>query len=145
MDRAGGKMEEIEFSNKDEDAQFIKQKLNEYNCIFVPPDHHERLCLVARREDRIIGGVVGGTYWNWLYIEWFWVDGTERNNGLGTRLLAKAEEMAIHKGCRNAHLETHDFQSLEFYKKRNYVVFGKLDDLPEGHTKFYLCKHLVKD
>jgi len=57
--------------------------------------------------------------------------------------LAKAEELAIQKGCRNAHLETNDFQSLEFYKRRGYMVFGELEDLPEGHTKYYLRKQLV--
>jgi GNAT superfamily N-acetyltransferase len=135
-------MAEIEISHLDDDAQYIRQKLNEYNCNFVPPDNHERLSLVARQENRIIGGLVGGTYWNWLYIEWFWVEANESNNGLGGQILAMAEEMAIQKGCKNAHLETHDFQSLGFYKKRGYIVFGELGDLPEGHTKYYLRKQL---
>jgi hypothetical protein len=58
--------------------------------------------------------------------------------------LAKAEEIAIQRGCKNAHLETHDFQSLDFYRRRGYVIFGKLDDLPEGHTKYYLRKSLIE-
>jgi GNAT superfamily N-acetyltransferase len=136
-------MDEMEISHSDKDAQYIRQKLNEYNWNFVQPDHHERLCLIVKRKDDIIGGLAGGTYWNWMYIELFWVDEKERHNGLGTRILAKAEELAIQKGCRNAHLETHDFQSLEFYKRRGYMVFGELEDLPEGHTKYYLRKQLV--
>jgi GNAT superfamily N-acetyltransferase len=136
-------VEEIEISHIDHDAQYIRQKLNKYNNNFVPSDNHEKLCLVVRRDDVIIGGLVGGTYWNWLYIELFWVDENERKNGLGTRILAKVEEIAIRSGCKNAHLETHDFQSLEFYKKRKYVVFGELEDLPEGHTKYYLRKQLT--
>src|SRR5512136_314007 len=102
-------MEEVEISHVDDDVQFIRQKLNEYNSGFVHPDNHERLCLVVRRGDKVIGGLVGGTYWNWLYIELFWVDENERNTGLGTRILARAEEIAIQRGCKNAHLETHDF------------------------------------
>ncbi len=137
-------MDEIEVTPLDDDAQYIRKKLNEYNCNFVQPDNHERLCLVVRQKDNIIGSLVGGTYWNWMYIEMFWVDEKERKNGLGTRILAKAEEIAVQRGCKNAHLETHDFQSLDFYKKREYVVFGELEDLPEGHTKYYLRKRLVK-
>ena len=136
-------MEDIEISHTDDDAQYIRQKLTQYNNRFVPPDNHERLYLVARRKEEIVGGLVGGTYWNWLYIEWFWVDERERNNGLGTRILAMAEEVATQRGCRNAHLETHDFQNLAFYQRRGYSVFGKLEDLPEGHTKYYLKKHLI--
>ena len=136
-------MEEIEVSHLDDYAHFIRQKLNEYNHKFAPPDAHDRLCLVARRGDSIIGGLVGGTYWNWLYVELFWVNEHERHTGLGTRILAKAEELAIQRGCLNAHLETHDFQNLGFYQRRQYVVFGELADLPEGHTKYYLCKHLI--
>ena len=135
---------EVSYSYTDDDAQVIRRKLNEYNNKFVPPDNHERLCLVVRRGDNIIGGLLGGTYWNWLYIELFWVDETERHNGLGTRILASAEAAAVQKGCKQAHLETHDFQSLGFYTRRGYEVFGKLDDLPEGHTKYYLHKQLIK-
>ena len=135
-------MEDIEVSNSIEDVKFIRQRLDEYNCAFVQQDNYEKLCLVVRRQGKIIGGLLGGTYWNWLYVELFWVDESERGQGPGTALLAKAEELAVRRGCKNAHLETHDFQSLEFYKRCGYTVFGELPDLPEGHTKFYLRKPL---
>jgi len=136
-------MEEIAISHADDDVQLIRRMLNEYNFRLVQPDNHEGLCLVVRRGDSVIGGLVGGTYWNWLYVELFWVDENERHAGLGTRILARAEEIAIQRGCQNAHLETHDFQNLGFYKKRGYQVFGELADLPEGHTKFFLHKRLI--
>ena len=137
-------MEKIEVSQSEIDAQLIRQKLNEFNFNLVPNYNHEILNLVIRRENTLIAGLVGDTYWNWLYVSLFWVDECERDRGLGTQILAKAEEIAIQRGCKNAHLETHDFQNLEFYQKRGYVVFGKLEDLPEGHTKYYLRKHLIK-
>ena len=137
-------MDAIELSLSEAEAQVIRQKLNEYNFERVPPDNHQTLNLVVRRTDTITGGLVGDTYWNWLYISLFWVDPRERSHGLGSRILAKAEEIALQRGCRNAHLETHDFQSLEFYQRRGYVIFGKLEDLPEGHTKYYLRKSLAK-
>jgi len=135
-------MEAIELLQSDAETQFIRQKLNEYNFERVAPDRHETLNLIARQQGRVIGGLVGDTYWNWLYISLFWVEENQRGNGLGSRVLARAEQIAIQRGCRNSHLETHDFQSLEFYQKRGYVIFGQLDDLPEGHTKYYLRKSL---
>jgi ribosomal protein S18 acetylase RimI-like enzyme len=138
-------MEEIELSQQAEDAQRIRQKLDQYNTGFAPPDHHESLCLLVRRDGEMIAGLAGGTYWAWMYVELFWVDECERQHGLGSRVLAKAEEVAIYRGCRNAHLETHDFQALEFYRKRGYVIFGELENLPEGHTKYYLRKSLMSN
>ena len=137
-------MDKIEISQSEADAQLIRQKLNEFNFNLVPHYNHEILNLVIRRENTLIAGLIGDTYWNWLYVSLFWVDERERDRGLGSQILAKAEEIAIQRGCKNAHLETHDFQNLEFYQKRGYVVFGKLEDLPEGHTKYFLRKHLIK-
>jgi GNAT superfamily N-acetyltransferase len=137
-------MDVIEVSQSEADAQVVRQKLNEFNFNLVPHDNHEILNLIVRRGNAIIAGLIGDTYWNWLYISLFWVERGERHRGLGTQILAKAEEIAVQRGCRNAHLETHDFQNLEFYQKQGYVIFGKLEDLPEGHTKYYLRKRLIK-
>lgn len=136
-------METIELSQNKEDALFVSEKLNEYNFNIVPHYNHQTLNLVAREQNTIIGGLVGDTAWNWLYISLFWVDEHKRSLGLGTRILRKAEEVAVQRGCKRANLETHDFQSLAFYQKRGYVVFGQLDDFPEGHTKYYLWKSLT--
>jgi GNAT superfamily N-acetyltransferase len=136
-------MDRIQLTQSDKDAQLIRQKLNEYNFNLVPDDQHETLNLVVRRGDELLGGLVGDTAWNWLYISIFWVDERERSHGLGSQILARAEEIAIQRGCKNANLETHDFQSLGFYLKRGYVIFGTLEDYPEGHTKYYLHKSLV--
>lgn len=137
-------MNAIEESHLEDDAQFIRQKLNEYNLAHAQPDNHEELCLIVRRGDKIVAGLLGGTYWDWLYVNHLWVDEKERHKGLGTGLLGKAEEIALNRGCRNAHLATHDFQNLGFYEGRGYLAFAELADLPEGHTKHYLHKRLSR-
>ena len=135
-------METIEVSQEEADAKIIREGLDEYNYRRVPEVEQVALNLVARRDGRVTGGLVGGTYWGWLYVELRWVDGGERGRGLGGQLLARAEEVARRRGCKNAHLETHDFQNPGFYLRRGYEVFGQLDDLPEGHVKYYLRKRL---
>ncbi len=135
-------MDTIELTDVEAETHFIREMLNEYNFAIVPEDGHETLNLVARREGRIIAGLVGDTAWGWLYISLFWVEAGIRSQGLGSSILRRAEEIAVSRGCRNANLETHDFQALEFYQKRGYVVFGMLEDFPEGHTKYYLRKRL---
>jgi GNAT superfamily N-acetyltransferase len=137
-------METIDISKDETDAQFIGEKINEYNFNRVPHYNHQVLNLIAREQNIIIGGLLGDTAWNWLYISLFWVDERKRSLGLGTRILEMAEELAVQRGCKRANLETHDFQNLAFYQKRGYLIFGQLDDFPEDHTKYYLWKNLTR-
>ena len=132
----------IDLSTAASDAQLVREKLNEYNFQIVPPDRHETLYLIAREDGRLAGGLVADTAWDWLHVDIFWVEQARRSQGLGSRLLAQAEQIALQRGCKNACLETHDFQSLAFYQKRGYVIFGQLADFPAGHTKYFLCKRL---
>ena len=47
----------------------------------------------------IIGGLIGLTYWNWLYIDSLWVDIKHRGKGIGTKILETAEQEARLRGC----------------------------------------------
>jgi ribosomal protein S18 acetylase RimI-like enzyme len=125
------------------DAEFVQEKLNQYNLRFAPPDNHQAMILLARDQaDNIVAGLVGVTYWGWLHIEDLWVDESLRQKGIGQQLLYAAEAAALQRGCRYSHLETHTFQALGFYEKNGYQVFGELPDLPDGYTKFFLKKNL---
>ena len=94
---------------------------------------------------RIVAGLVGGTYWGWLYTEILWVTESLRGQGYGQSLLAAAEAEAVRRGCRSAHLDTMDFQALRFYEKQGYSVFAELEDIPagSGHRRYSLKKRLA--
>lgn len=51
-----------------------------------------------------------------------------------------AEAMARERGAVGACLETFTSQAPEFYQKRGYTVFGRLDDYPPGNAKLFLSK-----
>ena len=91
---------------------------------------------------QLAGGLLGATYWGWLYIEILWLAEDARHQGLGSRLLAQAERVAIERGCHAVHLDTMDFQALPFYERHGYTIFGVLDDLPRGHQRYFLKKQL---
>jgi ribosomal protein S18 acetylase RimI-like enzyme len=124
----------------------IHRGLHNYNLAHLGEDtlhNYARLAIVAHNEaGDVIGGIVADLIWEWLYIDVLWVDDAYRGQGIGSRLLAMAEEIAVSKGFCNAHLETTDFQAFEFYKKRGYEVFGTLEGKPSGHTWFYIKKAL---
>ncbi len=133
---------QIELVENEAEARFIRERLNEFNFRLVPNDQHQTLNLVLKHGEEICAGLLGDTYWGWLYISILWVREDLRGQGVGSRLLAGAERIAFERGCRNAHLETHDFQALNFYQKHGYGIFGQLKDLPKGHTKYFLNKKL---
>lgn len=97
------------------------------------------------RDDRhaLVGGVVGTINWNWLHVALVWVSESCRHTGLGTRLMSEIERAALARGCTRAHLDTFSYQARPFYERLGYRVFGRLDDYPPGHQRFFMEKPLV--
>jgi len=105
---------------------------------------HRNICFLLRAEDgEIAGGLIGETYWNWLYVNLLFVREELRGRGYGERLLARAEQEARHYGATDSYLDTFSFQAPEFYRKQGYRVFGELQDFPPGHQRFFMQKKLV--
>ncbi|MFI1049424.1 GNAT family N-acetyltransferase [Streptomyces griseoruber] len=91
----------------------------------------------------LAGGLVGHTWTTWLHVAYLWVDERHRGTGLGTRLLAEAERVAVEeRGCRHARLETWDFQAPDFYRRLGYEVVCVIEDYPPGITEYTLTKRL---
>jgi GNAT superfamily N-acetyltransferase len=89
-----------------------------------------------------LGGLTGHIWGGWFHVDFLWVTELLRGQGHGSRLMDAAEALAVQRGALAANLETHSFQAEGFYLKRGYVVFGRLDDYPLGHTKLFLRKLL---
>ena len=121
----------------------IGQGITDFNTEKAGDDHGKNLCFVLKNtQNEILGGVIGMTYWNWLYINLMWIREDLRGHGYGYQLLSSAEEEARKRGSKYAYLDTFSFQAPEFYKKYGYEEFGKLEDFPPGHTRYFLMKSL---
>lgn len=124
-------------------ARQIIQGLENFNRQFAPQDQYNRLVITMRdANNEIMGGLVGGTYWGWLNVDYLWVSEEARGMGFGARILHMAEAEARRRGCHSVHLDTLSFQALPFYQKHGYEVFGSLEDHPVGHTRHFLKKKL---
>ena len=95
------------------------------------------------KSQELIGGLIGYIDWGWLDIDTIWIDQVYRNKGIGTYLVQSAEQKAKKDGIKRAKLCTFDFQAIAFYKKLGYIIYGKLDNYPEGHSFYYLKKDLA--
>jgi ribosomal protein S18 acetylase RimI-like enzyme len=107
-------------------------------------DGHSVGFFLRNRRGEWLGGLTGYIWGGWLHVDLLWVSETLRGQRHGTRLMDAAEALAVERGAFAATLETHTFQAPEFYAKRGYSVFGRLDDYPKGHAKLFLMKRLVE-
>ena len=125
------------------EIKYIREELNQFNNEKVGEDGHTPLNIVEYDTNgNIIGGILGGTYWGWMYVDILWVHESHRYKGIGSKLLCKAEKEAIRRGCHHVHLDTMSWQAPEFYQKHGYEVIGILPDIPNGNQKYLLMKAL---
>ena len=128
------------------ETDYIREALNQFNCAHVGDDGHTPLHLIEYDADgSIIGGLLGGTYWGWMYIDILWVREDHRRQGVGSRLLTEAEKEAMRRGCHHVHVDTMSWQAPMFYQKHGYEVIGVLPDIPRGNQKYLLMKALLAE
>jgi GNAT superfamily N-acetyltransferase len=128
----------------EEDVLAILTPLRAYNVSQAGDAGAEKFALLVRDEDgdQVLGGLHGKLLYRWMFIELLAVPEQARGQGLGTRLMAMAEELARDKGCVGIWLDTFDFQAPEFYRALGYSEFARIDDYPPGHSRFFFQKRL---
>lgn len=77
---------------------------------------------VKDAQGNIVAGDTGTTIFGALYVDMLWVHETLRNQGLGKKLMHRAEEIAHQRGCSFAVLNTMDWEGLKFYQKLGYQI-----------------------
>ncbi len=121
----------------------LDQEIYDFNS--AATGHHDgrELSIAVRGDD---GGLLAGlTGWTWGgcgYIELFWVRDDQRGDGLGTRMLAAAEDEIRRRGCDRVALSTHSFQAPGFYARFGYIERGRTPGYPHGHDEIHLMKYL---
>ncbi|MBD2434092.1 MULTISPECIES: GNAT family N-acetyltransferase [Fischerella] len=134
---------EIATEPQPHEVEFVLQQIIKFNSSRASEGNYKHLVIFLRdSDDHIVGGLIGETYWQWLYVDVLWVHELFRGEGYGDILLATAEQEAVKRGCQYAYLDTFSFQAPEFYRKRGYVVFGELPNFPQGYSRFFLKKEL---
>jgi GNAT superfamily N-acetyltransferase len=112
-------------------------RLRQYNYGFVGEYPEQQYIRLNARDDkgRLLGGLRSHVFLYWLNIDVLFVEADARGQGLGSRLLAQAEQQAVEMGARHAKLETFEWQAPAFYRKHGYTEYARVDDYAPG---FYL-------
>jgi GNAT superfamily N-acetyltransferase len=124
-----------------EDRETVLNGLLAFNQARIGPANEQPVRLVVRDgRGTVIAGLLGNTKWGWLYVEKLWVSEAARGRQLGSRLLARAEEIARERHCVGAYLTTFEHQARPFYEQCGYQRFGTLEGYPAGTREYYMCK-----
>ncbi|MEN0076766.1 N-acetyltransferase [Roseicella sp. DB1501] len=137
----------IEISEDDypemEAVAAIQRGLHAFNQEMGGPYDREPVTVLARdAAETVRGGLLGLTYWHWLFIDWLWLARESRGQGLGSELLRRAEDIARQRGCTDAYTDTFSFQAPGFWERNGYEEFGRLDHMPRGHSRIWFRKTL---
>ena len=125
-----------------DDLAAIQTGLTSFNESDVGPADRKPLAVIVRDGDRVIAGISGYTAWGWLYVQWLWVDESQRGHGLAGRMLEASEAEARTRGCHSAYIDTFSPVALRVYQRQGYVPFGQLENFPAGRTRTFLQKKL---
>lgn len=99
------------------------------------------LKLVLRdRSGRMVGGLTGFTTINNLILESMWIEEEFRRAGLGTKLLAEAESIAIEDECTACQTMSLSFQAPDFFLRHGYETFAVSEGYPDPFREFYFIK-----
>jgi len=118
----------------------LNSLLDTYNDGHVTANHVPLWIFARDPTGKVQGGVRGQTYWSWCKIDVLSVAEPYRRQGIGSRLLVKAEEIARARGCVGIHLDTTSFQAPGFYARHGYIEFGRIDGYPPGHSRIWFMK-----
>jgi GNAT superfamily N-acetyltransferase len=132
---------EVESSPSEDVQHLIDEGLDIFNTERAGPDDAKDLWVIARGNGGdICGGLKGRTFYSWLFIDWLWVSPLARGHGIGSLLITKAEDIARERGCLGAYVDTFSFQAPDFYRRKGYEEFGRIEGLPPGHACIWLKK-----
>ncbi|WP_313151725.1 GNAT family N-acetyltransferase [Lacrimispora sp.] len=128
---------------KKQDEELIYQGLLDYNLARIEDKNPRDLGVYLQDEaGEKVGGLIGNTHGNWLFVKYLWVMEDLRGQNIGSELLKQAEETAKERGCRYAFLDTFSFQAPSFYEKHGYKNVFVLEEYPLTGKRYYFTKTL---
>ena len=127
------------------DTAVIQEGLRAYNTAHAGRDDYRPLAVFVTdpATGKIVGGLYGGSYLGQLRVDRFFLPEGLRGGGLGSRLLAIAEEEGRRRGCTRISLNTLEIQARGFYEKQGYETAATLDCDPPGVTRYLMSKRLA--
>ena len=123
-------------------GELIDQEFNKYAREYNIRVDYNDFCFVAKDDDKVIGILVGHSYYNEVHVTDLIVIEEYRSKGVGTELIKRVEQEFTGRNFENINLTTFAFQAPEFYKKMGFEVEHVRKSSDEKLTKYFLIKHI---
>lgn len=122
----------VDWSPDSRDHAALLQRLAKANLASGGPGGYRNVAVIIRDPGtgEVTSGIWGVILYGLLFIDLLFVAEPDRRQGLGSRLLAAAEDAARKNGCVGSWLSVYAFQAPEFYQKNGYERFGGLGPPP---------------
>lgn len=134
---------DIRNSPNDRLRRFLEDRLYAFNAEATGIDDGELLwASVTDAAGAVIAGISGHTWGGCCEIVQMWVDEAWRGQGVGTALMAAAEQEAVRRDCAQIVLTTHSFQAPEFYERLGFERLAAVPGYPRGHENVLYLKRL---
>ena len=126
------------------DVAVIIDGLGAYDFSRIGYRDFRRLAVLVRNPQtgKVVGGLYGRSEFGLVYVDWLFLPEDLRGAGIGSRVLAMAEEEGRRRGCTRIALTTLSVEAPGFYKKQGYDVAATIDCDPPGLTRHYMMKML---
>lgn len=132
-------------TTSEETRQAILAPLRAFNQSQTGVSEYRGLAIEIRDEQgSTVGGLWGGSHYDWLFIQLLVVPEALRGQGIGRQLMALAEAEAARRNCTAVWLDTFEFQAMSFYERLGYTCFGQLENYPKGFARFFMQKPLSR-
>ena len=123
-------------------GELIDQEFNKYARKYNIRVDYNDFCFVAKDDDKVIGILVGHSYYNEVHVTDLIVIEEYRSKGVGTELIKRVEQEFTGRNFENINLTSFAFQAPEFYKKMGFEVEHVRKSSDEKLTKYFLIKHI---
>lgn len=101
-----------------------------------------RVLVSDPRSKTVLGGLLGRTSLGLFFVDSLFLPESVRGHGIGSRIMATAEQEAKKRGCSTAVLYTITFQAPGFYERGGYQALGRIEVEAPGHTRLCMTKRL---
>ena len=127
-----------------QDIDEIKSMLEAYNTSHGAKADKDPIGVFYEDEaGKKLAGLTGYIFGNWMFVDFLFVDGSLRGQGIGKKLVTLAEEDAKKRGVKYVFLCTNAFQAPGFYEKLGFVRAFTLKEFPKDGERYYYTKELV--
>ena len=136
----------IEISEQDYESvsDFKDDVINRFAEARGQPFGWEHFTFEALDNGERVGAIMGCRLYDWLYVEYIVVTEASRGEGVGSRLLERAETLARELALEGVALDTFRYQAPAYYATRGYAERMVIPGKTRERDRIYFQKRLVE-